>query len=201
MTAETPSRAVRIDYGLVLAETEAGTGYFSCAPPEEMDDAACFEALRASPNDAFLRRHLLMRISRWGHEELASRLREIPAGDPFLRALFYEAILLYDRFASLRQHLRPEKVLRVAGATPFIHLKSFLPGDQALHSRWIALFRENLQDHRMLPPPEKAGMPAPFPEAAPSHGDPPHPGLAAVRDRLLAGELPGAPPRDRKSVG
>lgn len=47
----------------------------------------------------------------------------------------------------------------------------------------------------MLPPPEKAGMPSPFPEAAPSHGDSPHPGMDAVRDRLLAGKLPEAPPR------
>ncbi len=195
MTEAAGLPAGAIDYRLVLTETGAGTGYFTCTPPEEMDDAACLDALRASPNDAFMRRHLLKRICLWDPEHLAARLRETSAADTFLRALFYEAILLYDHFESLGKSLRPEKVMRAAGGTPFIYLKSHLADDQALHSRWIDLFRGNLNDHRMLPPPEKTDLAAPFAEAVLSHADAARPGIAAIRDRILAAGLPEAPPR------
>ncbi len=184
-----------IDYGLDLVETEAGTGYFSCLPPEDMEDDACFEMLQACPNDVFMRRHLLKRISTWPPEQVAARLREASAGDKSLGALFYEAVLLYERFAPLRKTLRPGKVRRAAGETPLPYLKSYLTRDQARHTRWIERFRENLSHHRMLPPPEKSGLPAPLPAEVTARADRERPGMAAVRDSLLAAGLPEAPPR------
>ena len=53
MTEAAGRAAGTIDYGLTLMETEAGTGYFSCVPPEGMDGrGSAQDALRASPNDA-----------------------------------------------------------------------------------------------------------------------------------------------------
>jgi YcaO-like protein with predicted kinase domain len=195
MTEATGRPAGTIDYGLMLMETEAGTGYFSCVPPEGMDDDACLDMLRACPNDAFMRRHLLKRISRWDLNRLEERLRETPAADTFLRALFFEAILLYDHFAPLGKTLRDEKIRRAASETPFIYLKSHLAEDQALHSRWIALFRDNAVDHRMLPPPEKTGLAPPFSDAVISHADREHPGIAIIQRKIMEAGLPEAPPR------
>jgi len=192
-TASPPANPV--EYRLTLMETDGGIGYFSCVPRAETDDPACIEALRTRPNDAFLRRYVLKRISLWDPVHLAARLRSTPAADGFFLALLYEAILVYDHFASLRGTLRPEKVRRVASETPFIYLKSHLAGDQALHSQWITLFRTNLNDHRMLLPPEKTGLVAPFSDEALSQGDPPHPGITAIREQTAAMELPEAPPR------
>lgn len=195
MTEAAGRAAGTIDYSLTLMETDAGTGYFSCVPPEGMDDEACLDALRASPNDAFMRRHLLKQISLWEPEKLAARLNAAPAADTFLRALFFEAILLYDHFASLGGALRGEKVRRAAAFTPFIYLKSHLARDQRLHSRWIPLFRENVTDHRMLPPPEKTGLAYPCSDAALSHADREHPGMETIRKQLIDAGLPEAPPR------
>lgn len=184
-----------VEYRLALMQTDGGIGYFSCVPKTEIDDAACLEALRTRPNDAFLRRHMLKRISLWDPADLGARLRSIPAADGFLRALLYEAILVYDHFASLRDTLRPEKVRRITGETPFIYLKSYLVPDQPLHSQWIDLFRANLNAHRMLPPPRNTGLSAPFFDKTLSQADPLHPGITAVREETAAMGLPEAPPR------
>ena len=184
-----------VEYWLTLMETDAGTGYFSCVPPEEMDDAHCIDTLRACPNDAFMRRHLLKRISRWDPKRLEDRLRAVPAADICLRALLFEAILLYDHFAPLRKNLSVEKVRRVEGETPFIYLKSYLAEDQIRHSKWIALFRDSVIHHRMLPPPEKAGIDDPVSADELSRMGRANPGIEAVRREILEAGMSELPPR------
>ncbi|MBI5063983.1 MAG: hypothetical protein HZB87_11115, partial [Desulfatitalea sp.] len=57
-------------YRLTRIKTEAATGYFDCTPEEEWDFDTALAWSRGRPNDEFMRKHLLRRMSAWTTEEL-----------------------------------------------------------------------------------------------------------------------------------
>ena len=155
-----------LEYQLTRIRTEAATGYFD-ALPEPSPDFDCGVALaRLSPNDEFLRKHLLRVIAGWEPEELRPKIIAAPAEDTFLRALFLEACLVQPRFAALRTLFPGKQRRQLAAHSPLVPIKALLRKDQRLHSRWMELFRRNLRLHEPLPPPERAGLAAPITDGA-----------------------------------
>jgi ribosomal protein S12 methylthiotransferase accessory factor YcaO len=143
--------------------TESATGYFGVFLDDAMDEAAALALARQRPNDEFLRRHLLRQINAMSPETLASRVTAADPDDRFLQALFLEACLLDPDFADLRKRFAPKIRKRLAQESPLIFIRSHLLADQKRHARWMAIFRQNILEHRPLPAPGTTGLPGPFP--------------------------------------
>jgi YcaO-like protein with predicted kinase domain len=150
-----------IQYELQLIETTAATGYFACVPAAMPDFEQCLAYARSHPNDEFMRKHLLGIISGWGLHTFSERLAAIDHRDDFLRALFLEACLLNPEFSELEPQFPSDDRPALAAQSPLVYLKALLLPDHALHRSWSAVFRQNLVEHRPLPPPDALGLPPP----------------------------------------
>lgn len=147
-----------IDYELRLTETEAGTGYFSCVPREEIDFESGLAYLKHHPFDEFMRKHLLERMGQWREDQFRERVRSTDSEDVVVRPLLLEACMLHDSFKEPPGAFPTSDCKRFARSTPFPYIASRLLKDQPLHARWIELFRRNIQDHQPLPPPGETGL-------------------------------------------
>jgi ribosomal protein S12 methylthiotransferase accessory factor YcaO len=156
------SNEFRLRYQLRLVKTESGTGYFACFPDTALDFDACLPYARAHPNDEFMRRHLLRQINGWERHRLRRAIAAVVSSDIFLRALFFEACLLNQKFAPLRALFVPGTVKKLAAATPLVFIGTTVLGDRKRHQEWIRLFRRNILHHVELPAPEEANLPPPF---------------------------------------
>ncbi|GBC62019.1 YcaO-type kinase domain-containing protein [Desulfonema ishimotonii] len=184
-----------MQYALKLVETEAGTGYFSCRPAEDMGFDAALSCLRQSPNDEFIRRWLLRLISGWDKDRMQQAIDRARKNDALLNALLHETCLLSDRFKGLRKAFEKPELRSLQAHTPLIYIRSQLLGDQALHRKWIRLFGQNITGHRPLPPPDKAGLPLLFSESRPPEAQAGEVTLPTVYDDLIQTPLPPSPPR------
>ena len=152
-------------YELRLLTTESATGYFGCIPEADLGYEGFLAYARRHPNDEFMRRHLLRIISGWDELRLKRCIAELDPEDRFLQALLWEASQARPRPKQYQRNF-PQKTLKpLAAHTPLVDLKSQLLRDRGRHRKWIALFRENILEHRPLPDPETIGWAAPTPEA------------------------------------
>ncbi len=135
-----------LQYDLRLIETESATGYFACIPSPDPGVARGLAMLQQRPFDDFLRKHLLksiLSLDAQAFETLSAEL--LQAGDPALLALLLEAETISEKQEAFP---RPADKERLAAATSLIYIKASLRGDLRLHNRWIAVFRENIFQHK-----------------------------------------------------
>lgn len=152
-----------IAYILKREETREQTGFFTAVPHNELPDLPFAEALallRERPMDDFLHQHLLSRLGKLPPETLKQVL-DIPATgeDPVLEALAAEYRLLSKGRDDLEKRLSTKTLHQLSRHTPLIYLRSLMEPDQAVHSRWTALFKRNIEGHEPLPRPSEAGLP------------------------------------------
>lgn len=183
-----------LPYTLTLVKTEAATGYFACLPPDETTFEQCLAYLEEHPNDAFMRQHMLQQIGTWEPWKVSDALRETENTESPLASVFLEAVLLSDRFRTIRNTLNKKSIKRCAQNSPLIHLRAMILPDHKLHKRWIALFRANMLQHKPLPAPHEAGLPFPVKVEQPGQDASP-PNIEELRDRILAAGLPKSPTR------
>ena len=151
-------------YRLGHIRTEGATGFFDCQPVDPENFDTCLSMARLHPNDEFMRKHLLRRISAWEPEVLKKAIVKAPGEDTFLKAIYFEACLLDTRFASMRKLFPAKERKHLSSASPLIYISSYLLPDQSLHRQWIRHFRSNIFEHEPLKPPEIIGLAAPVDE-------------------------------------
>ncbi len=159
-----PQNAERV-YELRLSKTEAGIGYFSCVPEKKIDFEAGVDYLRSHPYDQFMRKQLLAQMGGWLKDQLRDRIRNVPPEDGVYRSLLLEACLLNEPFKKLRDAFSDRECKTLARLTPLNYIRFDRLPDRRIHNRWIELFRKNIQEHQLLPPPETADPNRPFSDA------------------------------------
>jgi ribosomal protein S12 methylthiotransferase accessory factor YcaO len=156
-------------YELRLLTTESATGYFGCIPGEDLGYEDFLSYARRHPNDEFMRRHLLRIIGGWDEPRLKQCIAGVDPEDRFLRALLWEAAQVRPHPKHYQRNFPLKGLKLLAAHTPLVDLKSHLLRDRGRHRKWIALFRENILEHRPLPDPETIDWAAPVSEAGIKH--------------------------------
>lgn len=153
---------INIVYKLGLRDTETGVGYFSCSPMKEVSFEESIEYLRAHPYDTFMHKHLLDIIAKSDDAKMMQIIKEAKQDDYSLLALLYETSLLYDKFTLTKKYFKSEETKKLSAYTPLNFIKSSLLDDHDLHSKWIAVFKSNIFDHKPLPAPDDIKIPLLF---------------------------------------
>lgn len=170
------------NYHLTRIGTEAATGYFDAIPEGEWDFESSLAWCRGRPNDDFMRKQILRTIAGWSLETVRQQLLDAEDEDLFLKALYFEACLLFPALASLRKYFPPRLRSRLARHSPMIFIKAHLRGDHLLHRHWIEKLRTNFHQHAPLPAPGTLALEAP---AAPDRVEEAM-AVAQPLDRLIA---------------
>ncbi len=135
-----------LQYYLQLIETESATGYFACIPSPDPGVARGLEILQQRPFDDFLRKHLLKSILALNAKQFETLSADLlQEGHPALLSLLLEAETISEKQEAFS---RPADGKRLAAATSLIYIKAGLLDDLRLHNRWIAVFRENILQHK-----------------------------------------------------
>jgi len=153
---------IDVVYKLGLKNTETGVGYFSCSPIKEISFEESIEYLKERPYDTYMHKHLLGIIAKFDDAKMRYIIKETGQNDYTLLALLYEASLLYDKFTLTKKYFKSEKTKKLSAYTPLNFIKSSLLDDHDLHSKWIALFKSNIFDHKPLPAPDDIKIPLLF---------------------------------------
>lgn len=140
------------EYAYTHARTVGSTGYFSCEPatPLALDEALA--ALEETPEDDFLREHLLRRLAALEAPALAELAASLvgPGARPASAALLHEAVRLFPR---VREVIGPH--MDADGPRP-------ADGSRAETAvAWGELFHANLAGHRPLPRLDESDLPLP----------------------------------------
>lgn len=182
------------EYAYTHARTVGSTGYFSCEPATPLPLEEALAALEATPEDDFLREHLLRRLAALDAPALAglaAACLEGPEPRPVLAALLREAARL---FPQVREAIAPHgDVLAARGPRPVAEGRT----DSAV--AWGKLFHANLTGHRPLPRLDESDLSLPHDASAlaramtevtrPDARDI----LAGAHKRLAAQDWPDAP--------
>ncbi|MCK4620189.1 MAG: hypothetical protein KAT52_09600, partial [Desulfobacterales bacterium] len=153
---------INVVYKLGLKNTETGVGYFSCSPMKEISFEESIEYLRDHPYDTYMHKHLLDIIANFDEKKIKQLIKEARQDDYTLSALLYEASLLYDNFNLFKEYFESEETKKLSAYTPLNLIKSSLLDDHDLHSKWIAVFKSNIFEHKPLPAPDDIKMPLLF---------------------------------------
>ncbi len=153
-----------IHYELRLMTTDSGAGFFACRPQAPLSFDAQLSYLEMHPNDEFMRKELLLNIAALEKKQFKKKLKAASRSHPLLHSLLYEASLLYEKFSGMQSLFATKALPGLSSLSPLIYMKSNRQKDQQNHLAWIRLFRQNLFDHRLLPPPDQTGL-TPLPEA------------------------------------
>ena len=182
------------EYAYTHARTVGSTGSFSCEPATSLPLDEALDALEATPEDDFLREHLLRRLGTQDARalgELAAACLDGPRTRPALAALLLDAAPLFPQAGeALAPHVGA--LACASGSRPAAEAR---PDSAA----WGELFRANLAEHRTLPRLEESELPLPHEPSAlaramkevtrPDARDI----LAAAHQRLAAQDWPDGP--------
>lgn len=163
-----------MQYKYTHTVTEATTGYFSCEPHPPLSLSEALEFLAAHPLDNFMRRHILKRMAEMESADAARALFRVFPDQPLPETIK----TLAEELAVINPHLKgthPLFALPGEGAaapdekngendTSLIILRWRRLPDRHLHREWGRLFAANIQQHRSLPEPERAGLPPLYPD-------------------------------------
>ncbi len=150
-----------LHYHLTRIGTEAATGYFDAIPEGAWDFDNALAWCRSRPHDDFMRKQMLRLIAGWAPETVKQRILAAADEDLFLKALYFEACLLFAPLAPLRKHFPPRLRPRLAGQSPMIFIKAHQRGDHHLHRHWMEKLRTNFFQHAPLPTLQAIGLEAP----------------------------------------
>uniref|UniRef100_UPI0023D19451 YcaO-like family protein n=1 Tax=Desulfovibrio sp. TaxID=885 RepID=UPI0023D19451 len=148
-------------YAYTHARTVGSTGYFSCEPASPLPLDEALAALEASPEDDFLREHLLRRLATLDAPALDALAACLDASGsrPALGGLLREAALL---FPQAREALAPHADALRAASGPEPAAEEGPDSTRA----WGELFHANLTEHRPLTRLEESDLPPPHAAAA-----------------------------------
>jgi ribosomal protein S12 methylthiotransferase accessory factor len=152
-------------YELRLQETTASAGYFACRPVDAPDWNEALVYLKEHPLDDFMRTYLLGQIGAFEPQRLAALIDTTPAEEAALRALWYEACLLFESFLDLMPLFKASEHEVLARATGLVYIKASLAADHGVHKPWIPLVHANHYDHQLLPDPSTLDLKHPFTSA------------------------------------
>lgn len=190
------------EYAYTHARTVGSTGYFSCEPAQALPLPEALASLEATPQDDFLREHLLRRLAQLDApaiSSLAAACLEGPEPRPASAALLLEAALVFPR---AREAVAPREEALRAACAPAARPGPRLAADgreRPAARAWGELFHANMARHRPLPRLEESDLPLPHdpgslaramsevtrPDAADI--------LAAAHKRLAARDWPDGP--------
>ena len=201
MSSEAASPAdTTIRYTLTRLGTGQGVGWFSCVPEGDLALSDLFSILRDHPRDQFMRRYALDCIGKLEPDQLAELVEKGGMNGAVLRALVYEASVLYQKFESLGKRLAENNLREPARPSPLIYARWPEPGRHACHDDWLRLFSENMTWHKPLPPPDESGLPIPYDSETLNRW---WAGRVTVRDLEGAAEsrtVPGKTPFDKANA-
>jgi len=188
---EIQAQADGLHYRLQHGRTDSGIGYFTCAPPEDMDLNAALDFLSRHPNDGFMAEHLLRSLSVLPQETLAGLAEGGRFDHPRLKALLAEAAILFDNLPLPGAGFAPSRALALE--TPLVYLRAWLREDRPVHDRWVPLVRRNIQDHVPLEQLDSDLLELPEPVFDAPCGDPAGfpPAIEAVREAVIRDYAPG----------
>ena len=150
-----------LSYLLTLTKTEAAAGYFQAIPQNlsGLDDMlAC---LQQSPMDSFLHRSTLELISELSPEKIHTQTHQAKQEDNFiLLALICEHLLATEGMGKVKNYFSEKGIKKLLEYSPLIHLRWALEPNRRLHSQWIKLFGNNINNHGPLPPLTESKLPA-----------------------------------------
>ncbi|MBC2696657.1 MAG: YcaO-like family protein [Desulfobacteraceae bacterium] len=153
---------INIVYKLNLKIADTGVGCFSCDPMKEVSFEESIKYLRDHPYDTYMHKYLLNMIAKFDNVKTMQLIKEAMQDDYTLFALLYEASLLHDEFTLTKQYFESEETKKLSAYTPLNLIKSRLLDDHDLHSKWIAVFKSNIFDHKPLTAPDDIKMPLLF---------------------------------------
>lgn len=179
-----PDQIGVMHYQLQHRETASGIGYFACAPPEEMDMAACVARLRDCPNDAFMARHLIGLIGGTGKSDRAEWIASHAGESRRLAALLAEAAVMLKMPDLLKQRYSMEDLRNLAGFSPLICLRYETMPEREAHRAWVRMMGENIQHHRPLVPPKEMKLRPPESALSGARDAGGGAGLAALHETL-----------------
>ncbi|MBW2093682.1 MAG: YcaO-like family protein [Deltaproteobacteria bacterium] len=146
--------------------TGQGVGWFSCIPERDPTFTDLAAALEEHPHDQFMRQYALDRIGKLEPDELLDLVDKAGKRKPLLRVLAYEASLVSEKFAPLRDRLTANNLEALTHSSPLIYIRWSRAARHESHEDWLRLFSENMTWHKPLPPPDGAGLSIPYdPEA------------------------------------
>ncbi len=145
-------------------ETKATTGYFTCQPDPEPILKEALDALRASPLDEFMHRHILHIMLRKPVAELLKLIPEPLEDDPVLAALLLECALLNPILSELFKRLRGCLQIKanfetLSAHTPLPYITGSQLSDLREHREAAARFAANIHGHHPLPHPDDEDIP------------------------------------------
>lgn len=147
-----------LQYRYTHSQTTATTGFFTCLPPEDLSLEEALTYLEQSPNDSFMRRHLLNALLRLPPEDVQKHLMK--AGSSPVRHSFLAELSIFDPDKTPPQSsLQSLEFQEAEKASPLVYLYAAQRPDQALQEAWRKLFTANLTGHRKLPTPQENALP------------------------------------------
>jgi ribosomal protein S12 methylthiotransferase accessory factor len=165
-TAPEITAAHPLQYTLSRVGTGQGVGWFSCVPAGEFALRDLTAHLEKHPHDQFLRQHALDRMGKLEPNELVDLVEKAGKEKSLLRVLAYEASLLSEKFAPLRERLAGKDLEGRNLSSPLIYIRWSRVVRHECHEDWLRLFSENMTWHKPLPSLDENGLSIPYdPEA------------------------------------
>lgn len=142
-----------LQYRYTHSQTTATTGFFTCLPPEDLTLEEALARLEKSPNDSFMRRHILndlLQLPQLDVQKNAMRTALSPVINSFSAELS-----IFDSGTPFTA----EDLQAAEPHSPLVYLNAAQRPDQALQEVWRNLFTGNLTGHRKLPTPQENKLP------------------------------------------
>ncbi len=149
-----------MNYILKFVSISATTGYFEVVPDHDIDFEDALILLHKSPYDSFLHRYVLNLLKDFNDRQIADLIKKAEKdGDLILQAIACELILLSGSFVKVKKFFSDAKIAEIQRNSPLINIRSAFGNNHRLHSKWIALFKENIVFHKDLPALKNLGLP------------------------------------------
>ena len=156
----------QISYAMTLMATEASTGFFACLPNPEPDMESALDYLDQHPLDSFMHRYVLGLLGRMPQENIQALWDRADGRGTMRKALIMEAALSTPHLSSPGGQEGASEIAQLAKSSPLIALRARARTDHGIHQNWNHLLAANLSNHQLLPEPDQAPRPFPYPAEA-----------------------------------
>ncbi len=141
-----------MNYVMKLVKTASTTGYFDVVPHDDIKFENAVKILNNRPYDSFLHRYVLNCLKDFNDKQISTLIKKAKKdGDLVLQSIACERILLSGSLVKAEKFFSEKKIKALKRKSPLINIRSATGNNKRLHSKWVALFRENIVFHRELP--------------------------------------------------
>ncbi len=149
-----------MNYVLKLVKTASTTGYFDVVPQDDINFETAVKILNNRPYDTFLHRYALHFLKNFNDEQISALIKKAKKDeDLILQSIACERILLSGSLVKAKKFFSEKQIKELKKKSPLINIRSATENNKRLHSKWVALFRENIVFHRELPLSDATGLP------------------------------------------